>query len=649
MTRHVSLGIALSFVLLPLIAFSDVMAEPTVSGFRLDQVTFRSSVTGVIPHSEYGLLSMDVRRDPNEPAPSRLYFLNVVGDLGSGTGWLLRNMPILGIDHLGSESMTISTLVDLTTLGIARFDGASGLSVDLQATLGLEILDLVPPFDNVTDSISIDATNIAEGGRHYLSDPNDPNDPNGVIDPDFFPSLGGPIGKSTPFDPNSIDPNSPDGCGAWRRGMEDINRDVGWDQCTPASLTNSFHWLSRTYPWAIDLSGQDYYETLAKLKEDTMWQEPRLLRVANPNDPNDLGFFSSGGCIDEEIVRGKLRFLQRPEKQIFAPEFWSVKYQGGLPPLPGTVIEGALTAHRVNPKDPNHPLGVPEFDFILDELKQGEDVEVHVSWLDANGRLGGGHSMTARGALRYGNKMYLWTSDDGMQHPPFDRDGDPVPKEMQRGNDGFGGLRHTQFHQVGVVNDPNHPNDGFLVMFPRPQGRIDLVTSESPPFGALDATVGNVNGAAGPTTDVLFVNGSSGLPFERVVELGVGDPFSLCLFAPPSLSTARYVLYLWLGAPRVPTVKILPFGLGVTGMPTPLTSSCSPQPVRIANTLGHTALLGTDRWPGPPTAPAPTCLLNIPGFPLEIDFYVQGLIVDPQSPQGQLAVTNGIRVEVESP
>ncbi len=196
--------------------------------------------------------------------------------------------------------------------------------------------------------------------------------------------------------------------------------------------------------------------------------------------------------------------------------------------------------------------------------------------------------------------------------------------------------------QVGIadLDEDGHP-DLATVAYLSNQVRVALNRSHE----LTDCRRGNVNRRAGAVTDVLFVNGSPGEGPERRVVVGPGQPFELRIDAPPSNPTgpALNIVCAWIGEPTRPSVRWQPFGLGLIGMPTPLQRAAGPQPRLMANTMGHPAILGPERWPGPHTAAAPTVLLSFPnGHPRPGTYYLQGIIRDPQAPNGVAATTNGI-------
>jgi hypothetical protein len=158
---------------------------------------------------------------------------------------------------------------------------------------------------------------------------------------------------------------------------------------------------------------------------------------------------------------------------------------------------------------------------------------------------------------------------------------------------------------------------------------------------------GNVNASTGNLSDVVFVNSQAGSGLDRRITLSPLTALSMSVNAPPSRSgmPTNFVLYLWISEEDMAVAA--PFGLGLTVLATPLTDTLSPQPNRIANNIGYPNILGAEKWPGPPTNPAPTGLLDAPaGINQVVTFQVQGIIRDPAALNGVAAITNGIVVEV---
>lgn len=163
-----------------------------------------------------------------------------------------------------------------------------------------------------------------------------------------------------------------------------------------------------------------------------------------------------------------------------------------------------------------------------------------------------------------------------------------------------------------------------------------------------DARVGTVNGGVGAPQPVLYINGSAGNGPERELFIDPNtDNFEMVIQAPPSLSQAKYAVYIWFDTPTKDTREELPEGTGDIAMPTPLTGD-DPQPFWIANNLKPA--LGTTVWfPAfSPIEKAPAVLIDVKApIPRENrTFYVQGVIQDPNAPNGLAAATNGILVTV---
>ena len=163
-----------------------------------------------------------------------------------------------------------------------------------------------------------------------------------------------------------------------------------------------------------------------------------------------------------------------------------------------------------------------------------------------------------------------------------------------------------------------------------------------PAIATRDWRAGSVNAAAGELADVVFVNGSPGVGEDRVVTFDRNDPFLLRVERPPSRPTGftAFVLYIWVGVPSHATQRRLPYGLGRSSMPTPVTDDGPPNPKHVWNTIGIRSVLGE---PTLPSDRAPTDVLRkAGGLRRAGTFFAQGFIVDAAAPNGQAAVTNGV-------
>jgi hypothetical protein len=350
------------------------------------------------PNSEYGDLQLDF-----DPDNDTLFFANIVarrvvsGVPQGSPQWLVENLGVPSAVDIGVATATAAQTIDLSMIGVTRGSSVVGQQIEYTVVFSTAPLSLQPVFnpDFVT---TIRAREYSFGGV-VTGGPANP-----CLDPPQ------PIAKA-PF----VDDGRP-AKRVLRRNVP--NGEQGTNQCGPAALTNSLHWLAAQYPKQVDLFGQSWNDTLLKFKAYTSW--------------------NINGISARNAVVGKLLFSLDPSKE-FDPEL-VVKYQSSsvLADLGASVTAGGKTANRQNDGSP------PTFDWLLGELQAGEDVEIALHWLSNDAtKVCGGHMVVVVGAMRVGNKMYLWTNDDGKQGPKI---GDPpIPPTN-------GGLRTLRFHQVDIAN-----------------------------------------------------------------------------------------------------------------------------------------------------------------------------------------------------
>lgn len=160
-----------------------------------------------------------------------------------------------------------------------------------------------------------------------------------------------------------------------------------------------------------------------------------------------------------------------------------------------------------------------------------------------------------------------------------------------------------------------------------------------------ECLAGTVDAAAGVAVDVLRVNGSTGGD-QRTLTLTPSESVEVTIDAPPSnpAGPARFAFYVWGGRPTDRTLRLLPMGVGMSCMATPLTADGA-APTRVLNNIGSQSLFGV---PTDPSTPAPSVIgkrsggIGRPGV-----FFMQGLLVDRNAGGGKLAVTNGVTLVVE--
>lgn len=153
---------------------------------------------------------------------------------------------------------------------------------------------------------------------------------------------------------------------------------------------------------------------------------------------------------------------------------------------------------------------------------------------------------------------------------------------------------------------------------------------------------GNVNEMSGPVADLVSVNGKTGHGRSRTLLLSKTDPFSIEIDAAPSGGT-QFVVYAWNLRATPQLVRDPGFDLGQTSLPMPLSHPTGRRrPKAIWKTIpGYRRVLGTETRPA---VEAPSVLLDLQALGVTGEFFVQGLIFDTAAPNGQVAVTNGIRI-----
>jgi len=448
-------------------------AQPELEGIRLQQLSFDSAHTGVVPNTEYGQIGIGYVGDPGQE-----YFLNITAqsEFAPDPAWLVRNLELLPLSITGEKFIDVTTLVDLGQLGVERGLNVAGQGVALSLLITPEPQLAMPPMQPDVLVLPIEPQVSSKGGRQ--------------VDEVEKPAL-----PPFPERPARVDQEPVGGIAqhTWRTGLDAL--DVGHNQCAPAAVASSFHWLESQYPGLIDLHGQTFYETLAKLKEDMDWSQ-------------------ASGASDPNIVRGKMRFIQREDKS-FAPG-WQVRYQGGFPPLPSFIQEGGMVARRMG------DAGEVTFDFIESELASGADVEVHVTYYtqddDGNWIPQSGHSLAAKGTVRRkGGKLFLYTADDGHQNPPGDKPDDDNP--------GNGGIRNWNRSQLITLGPEFGPLEGGIFLSGEEGINVlDFVTSERPPAPTKPQVVDCVYSSHGNVTFTAGVWTLDGSPIGKTFPGDITPP-----------------------------------------------------------------------------------------------------------------------------
>jgi len=170
----------------------------------------------------------------------------------------------------------------------------------------------------------------------------------------------------------------------------------------------------------------------------------------------------------------------------------------------------------------------------------------------------------------------------------------------------------------------------------RPEGGISIILNRTADLPENACRRGNVNGAVGPVTDVLFVNGRKGLGAARRLYVDRNEPFQIRMKAPPALGLgpAAFALFAWIGPPDASSPSEAPGGYGMI---------CKPFD-RVKKRWNNTAdpLFGA---PDFASSPAPSLVLRRErGLRKSITVFLQGIVEDPSSQSGEWAVTNGVEI-----
>jgi hypothetical protein len=135
----------------------------------------------------------------------------------------------------------------------------------------------------------------------------------------------------------------------------------------------------------------------------------------------------------------------------------------------------------------------------------------------------------------------------------------------------------------------------------------------------VSCRAGNVNAAFGPPADVLFVDGSSGDPTFRIVNVTAGVPVTVSIATPPSGGNGHYALWTMDGEPDASTPtdiqlksssgRTIELGRGCMCLPINNTVTPGVCPCPLAFPTGRTSRALSA------AKAAAVCVNRMPGFP----------------------------------
>jgi hypothetical protein len=157
--------------------------------------------------------------------------------------------------------------------------------------------------------------------------------------------------------------------------------------CGPASAANSMQWLENKYK---EIDSETTHRE--KLKE--------LSKLMSRTDNSTV--------TDENFVKGKLAFIDKYKLPI------RVKMQGIFFGSDSIASPDNQYKHFAENKN-DTANAYPNWDWLVSEMKDDEDVEIGIAWYDSLGNSLGGHWVTASGVSEVGSYRGLYVKDDGNQ------------------------------------------------------------------------------------------------------------------------------------------------------------------------------------------------------------------------------------------
>lgn len=330
---------------------------------NFDQIDFRY-LNNELLDSQTGIVHTDYK--PQDDA----MFLNIVAyKVGQDPIWIVRNM-YMPSDEQTTYNQTPSFKFDLEQMGVAEGEVLTSVTAGWKLS---SIPDANMPFipEYRWNDYEVGDFSVSALGR-----PID-NDLTPAIDyPTYYPSYVFPFALTdtvwiscNPDDPTSM-PNLP---------LDSSKSPTDWVGCGPASAANSLKWLDKNND-DIDL--------------------PPNLKEAYDQLRNLMKYSKEGGVDDIPFIKGKLDIIEAYDLPI------KVKYQG-------VTVNGDVSSTSGNSKAKSHdssPTAYPTKEWLVNELKDGEDVELGISYPG-----GQGHWITASGTATINGIPIVFYKHDAEQ------------------------------------------------------------------------------------------------------------------------------------------------------------------------------------------------------------------------------------------
>jgi hypothetical protein len=207
------------------------------------------------------------------------------------------------------------------------------------------------------------------------------------------------------------------------KNEEDENIQAAMNQCVPASVANSLQFLENHYP-EIEIP----HDNVSGLRGDNSLvgrlDEHMGRRKCTPIDadsacscPDELPTRTDGcGVTPREMLRGKFSYLKANGLE----DAFVHKYQGySFTPDPdqfpdSRLPEGQYESDGITATDESVD-GKVTWEWIYEEIKNGEDVELLIGYEDDKGEFTGGHAVRVYGAGKIVGCPYVLYKHDALQ------------------------------------------------------------------------------------------------------------------------------------------------------------------------------------------------------------------------------------------
>lgn len=256
-----------------------------------------------------------------------------------------------------------------------------------------------------------------------------------------------------------------------------------WNACSPAGCANSLQWLEARHPGKIS-SGTTLREKLDSLS--------RLMKRRN-----------SEGVFTDTMIAGKLAFIDKYKLPIRV-KFQSVFYKDSCIKSFDTTYKHCAQNQSANQPADTFRLS---FDWLYNEMKNGEDVEMNVGWwtydsTTGTGKWTGGHTVVLTGVEDIRGVKRIIVKDDASQAIP----GGTAERPLTMDSTGWKGYPH-RIKEWSYSEPDSHRNTTVVIK--------DWVSESYDSTVTFPST--GIGGVRGPNPGLMI----SGNPIEPGSGMGI--------------------------------------------------------------------------------------------------------------------------------